>query len=161
MSNPNERKPWFNEKGEPLSIAELKEITKSWDEKTWQDYSESLEHYRREHLADDFESLVRDHDREEGLRRYFEAERGDSSIQEEMGEYAERAVASALNNLSHLEREVLILTLWEGKTEREIAECLEHSKSKIRRIYERALKKMRDSRTKIEDLRNRRNFPNS
>lgn len=154
----NENKPWLNERGEPLYLTELREISKSWDEKTWNAYLESQEHGRQEHLADDFNDLLRVHDREEAMRRYFEEEFGGPP--EELPEtFDPNAVARALSELTHLEKEVFILTFWNGKTEREIAQCLEHSKSKIRRIYERAMQKMKTHRTNIEDFRSQTKPP--
>lgn len=154
MSNKEENKPWLDKNGEPLSLFELREASKRWDTKTWNAYGDWLEYFRREHLASDFDDLVKKHDREEALRRYFEAECGDSPSEDQTDDFEPNAIARALSNLSHLEREVLLLRFWEGKTEREIAESLEHSKSKIRRTYELAMKKMREMRTKIQDPQN-------
>jgi len=143
MSNSNNPQPWLDDKGKPLSEAKLREASQRWDEGTWLAYLDSLNHTRDEHLADDFEDLLKQHDREEALRKYFETEFCDSCPCVGQSEAKSNLVAKAMSDLPFLEREILFLHFWEGKTQEEIAELLEHSRGTIRRRYLSAMDKMK------------------
>ena len=140
----NDSKPWLDENGKPLSLAQLRKVSKAWDKAVWKDYMASIDHTRREHLAADYEDLVQQHDREEALRKFFETECCDEPPEEQASSFDPNVVARALSSLPHLDREVLILHFWDGKTEQETADSLEHTKGKIHACYLRAVKRMKE-----------------
>lgn len=145
MCNLNTPQPWLDEKGKPLSEAQLRALSQRWDEETWLAYLDSQDHTRAEHLADDFDDLLKQHDREEALSRYFETEFCDSCPCAGQSEVKSNLVARAMSDLPFLEREILYLHFWEGKTQEEIADLLEHSRGTIRRRYMSAMEKMREA----------------
>lgn len=144
MSGPNNPKPWLDKKGKPPSTAQLKQVSKAWDTETWEEYLQSLEHGREEGLSPNFEELLQKHDRKEALEKYYEELNPDGCTSIEMTTVDSNVISKALSQLTHLEREVLMQYYWEGRTEQQIADNLEHARGKIRRCYLRALKKMKE-----------------
>lgn len=153
MSNLNESKPWLDEKGRQLNDKNLREVSQRWDKETWQAYLDSQDHTRAEHLAYDFDDLLKQHDREEALHRYFETEFCDCPCNGN-SELHSNIVARAISDLPYLEREIVFLHFWEGKTQEEIASLMEHSRGTIRRRHISAMDKMKEAlRGRICDQR--------
>ena len=141
-SNNPKTKPWRDK-----SIEEIKEISKSWSQEQWEEYLS---------------------DQEAGLREEF---LGRTPIEEAVStqdyagilfgieEYStlgKVVIQQALTQLTHLEREVLRKTYWDGMSQREIAEELNCSRRSIRDALTRGhnkTKKLIESGEIVEKLR--------
>ena len=108
-------KPWLNKDGSLKGDEELKKISKSWSQATWEAYLDSLETKQQESLLDepgDIENLS-----EEEYKDFWML----VDKEEEEKERLNRLVRASLDELTHKERKVIRKMFWEDKSERTIA----------------------------------------
>jgi DNA-directed RNA polymerase specialized sigma subunit len=115
----------------PLSDLELKQVSKTWDEKTWENYLDWYQSPRHESLVDSnsYDILC---DRN-----------ADNTVYEEFGYETDEAWQSycerLLKTLPQVEEKVIRLYLYEGLTELEIAKRLNRSQCGVHLIKKRAI----------------------
>ena len=133
-------KPWLDENGNPKSDKQLKEISKTWSESTWEDYLRAFESESKESLLEDplevenlstydheyFWKLVdRDKTKERSLKRLRDI------------------IQICLGEISPRERTVLRKIFWEDKSERNIANELGISCGSVNVFKKRGLSKIK------------------
>ncbi len=126
--------PWLNLDGKSKSDAEIREISKSWSQETWNEYLETIEGNLKEsllkwpgsieHFIEDYSSLL------------FNLEK------EEKNPHLRRAVQLALKKLSFREHQVLEMVLLDKKPLRQIAEELQISRRTVRSAIQRGYAKI-------------------
>lgn len=123
-------KPWLNEDGATKSNSVLERISESWNQATWEESLATLETPQREHTVADVEAF--------GCIRLGQTEYKDL-LETNDDPKLRSQVRRGLQKLTPLQREIIILSYWEGFSERDIAQKLNRSRSTVRTIRERAL----------------------
>ncbi|MFK7827876.1 MAG: sigma factor-like helix-turn-helix DNA-binding protein [Oligoflexales bacterium] len=118
-----------------LSKKQLKVMTKSWDQGTWDHYlQEEVESGRTESLLDDPWKIDE-----------YETGYGDIA-KESMGEEKilafKKKLGSLLRLLSEKEQRIIFLIFWKGLSQREIARVLKLSRGSVENTRNRAFQKL-------------------
>lgn len=126
-------KPWLNEKGHTLCEHDLREVSKNWDQTTWERYLNSLDGtlsdqqlkpYEYDHLAENAETTCWD--------------LSQSSADDETKKFIE----NLLRHLTPQQQRIIQMNFWEGRSERYIANELRISRSTIYVLKKRILRKL-------------------
>jgi RNA polymerase sigma factor (sigma-70 family) len=126
-------KPWLNEKGHAVSDHDLKELSKSWDQETWEKYLNSLDGtlsdqqlkpYEYDYLAENAELTCWD------------------LSQSSADDQAKDFVADLLKLLTPQQQRIIQMNFWEGRSERYIAEELRVSRNTVKTLKKRVLRKL-------------------
>lgn len=119
----NEKKPWLDSRGHELSTEQLKEISKSWDLKTWERYANSLDVQAqgKSLKPGEFRKL------EEQQTQSIFADANQSVVIEGLKQKIERA----LQALSPRQREVIEAIYYNGQSLGETAQNLSLSKATV------------------------------
>lgn len=133
----NERKPWLDSSGNPLSEEKIHEVSKSWPLETWRRYSESLEAPLRETIPED-EHLI------ENLAVGYGEICKDASEAEDEGRFSSLAaqLRVCMRSLSIRQERVVHDIFWQDKSQEEVARELKISRSAVRNYRDQALKKL-------------------
>ena len=155
------QKPWLDKDGKPKSNEELKRISPSWSEATWESYWKSIESKQKEEApffwsTGTWEDYLSDLSKER--EEYFfenpkdwENFSNEAYVQllmsmdgTEKGLDRLRVLAkTCLNQLSQRESEVLKKIFFEKKSEKQIAEDLGVSRGSIKTFKSRGLNKIK------------------
>ena len=130
-------KPWLNKDGSLKNDEELKKISKSWSQATWEAYLDSLETKQQESLLDepgDIENLS-----EEEYKDFWML----VDKEEEEKERLKELVRASLDELTHKERKVIRKMFWEDKSERTIANEMRIPHSNVSKLKSKAFKKIK------------------
>jgi RNA polymerase sigma factor (sigma-70 family) len=137
-------RPWQDDNGKMLSDENLRALSQGWDKETWDDYLKSLETPMRETLISD-QAFTLKLDQQVGS--FFELSQCTCSSR-----LAGR-VSQALECLTQRQRQILQLTFWANKSERDIASQLGISRSTVKVMKYRAIKKLRrDFNSRVTQL---------
>lgn len=126
-------KPWLDQRGHSLSEHDLKEVSKHWRQSTWERYLSSLDGtlseqqiapYHYNDLAERMEFTCWEHS------------------QSEADDETTKFVAEILKNLTSQQMRIVQMTFWEGRSERYIAEELKISRSTVKTLKKRVLKRL-------------------
>lgn len=112
MMTVDDRRPWLNSSGAPLSDAELRAVSQNWPLEIWERYAETLESPQTELMTAHYDALVRD----------LPSEWEDSSSQEmgeELPDYAEFKTAFA--ELPNIDQAILEASVLDRMAEDTIA----------------------------------------
>ncbi len=125
--------PWLDERGFPLSDEQLRSVSRSWDEATWNKYLEWHETPRAE-------SLLRPQEYDEACEKLEESVFVDaqSSADDEL----KTRIGMLLSSLTDQQRRVLEPIFWQGWSERRVAQELKLNHKSVHRLKERALNKI-------------------
>lgn len=129
------KKPWLNSQGKPLSKDELKQVSKTWDMATWEEYLKTLDVPQRETTTAKFDRLLKIY---ENSTAYTLPEVTD----EEEGPQTKR-LHWAMSLLTQRQQSVLDLIFWQGYSIQETAEKLGITKSAAQSCEEKALKQLK------------------
>lgn len=125
--------PWLCENGKRLSDEQIKTVSKSWDAITWEHYLCWFESPMAETLIPE-----RSYDRkaEAMIETIFvrTQSHADDSLRNRVGK--------VLDGLTVKQRRIVEMTFWQGKSERQIADELNLSRSTIKVTKRRALSKL-------------------
>ena len=133
LTSVHSEKPWLNQKGHALSEYDLKEVSKGWDQETWEKYLNSLDGtlsdqqlkpYEYDYIAENAELTCWD--------------LSQTSADDEV----KRFVANLLKDLSPRQQRIIQMNFWEGRSEHYIAEELRISRSTIYVLKKRILRKL-------------------
>ncbi|MGE3756117.1 MAG: RNA polymerase sigma factor [Pseudobdellovibrionaceae bacterium] len=126
-------KPWLNEKGHELSDYDLKEVSKNWDQETWERYLQYLDGTLSE-------QQIRPYDYDDM------AEKMDFTCwtfsQSDADDDIKKFVGAILKTLTRQQQRILKMTFWEGRSERFIADELRISRSTVKTLKKRVLKRL-------------------
>lgn len=130
MKKQRKYQPWLTPSGVERPLEELKQLSKTWEQKTWNEYLHWLESGRKDKLiSSDFylsqcETLEKSIFEEFGYQNYL----ADQNLCEQL-----------LSKLAKSEAQVLKLIYLEGKTQKEIAALFRRSDRRISQIKLNAL----------------------
>lgn len=133
MDSNNESKPWLDPNGRLYSDDALKEISKTWDPSTWERFlSETIDVPQRE--------LVQSTE-ERAINEYLT---GEEKL-DEMPRNELHALIRQLmrRHLSIQQQTILRMIYWENRSEREIAETLGLTKSRVPTQKSKSLSKLK------------------
>ena len=133
MASKNQR-PWLTSTGIEVPATDLKAISKTWSNETWEAYLKWFTSARVEARVspEEFDDFA---DRE--TETVFETFCASSSSTDRL------ACEKILSTLPHAEAHVLRLIFFEGKTEREIAIAINRSQPAVHQIKRRAFSRIR------------------
>lgn len=133
LFNIHSTKPWLNSKGHPLEEHEIKEVSKSWDQRTWERYLDSLngtlsdqqlKPYEYDYLSENMSSTCWD--------------LSQSNADDETKDF----VAGLLKTLTPLQQKIIQMNFWEGRSEHSIAQELRVSRTTVQTIKKRIFRKL-------------------
>lgn len=133
LTSVHSEKPWLNKKGHALSEHDLKEVSKDWDQETWEKYLNSLDAtlsdqqlkpYEYDYLAENAELTCWD--------------LSQSSADNEAKDF----VANLLKLLTPQQQIIIQMNFWEGRSERYIAEELRVSRNTVKTLKKRVLRRL-------------------
>lgn len=131
----NLKSPWIGPDGNSLSLDEIREISKSWDQSTWTRYLDSLELPAKEKYLP-----------EPRLRR--ESQKNNINIfdfsQVNSDQETRERVQDLLKSLTLRQRQVIEMSFWMNMSQRQIARSLSISQPAVLETRQQALKKLRD-----------------
>ncbi len=129
----NGEKPWLNQKGHALSESEIKLVSKDWSLSTWEKYLDSLDT-----SLSDQQLNPRDYDEIAEKMEFgcFEFSQTDAD------EETKDKIAAVMKNLSPQQQKILAMIFWQGRSERFIAFELRLSRSTVKTLKKRALRKL-------------------
>lgn len=131
---PKKPKPWLSSTGVEIPTAELKEISKSWDQATWEDYLDWYESSRRDALVAPGVYQKRTEEMTESIFQQFNQNTDPKN----------RALCERLlGSIPEHEAEVIRLIFFHGRTVRQIAAETTHSKSGVHYLKNKALARLR------------------
>ena len=134
MKKPRIQQPWLTRTGVEKPTGELREIAKSWNAATWENYLTWFETGRNEGLVDEVTyAIICD----EQIESIFEQFAQDASQENRV--QCERLLAV----LPEVEAQVLRLYFMEGRTEFEIGFALKRSQTGISHIKNKALARLK------------------
>lgn len=127
------KRPWLTSAGLEISREQLRKISESWDQETWEQYLTWYETPRSESLHPQ--------------RRYDQlCETSTESIfilaQSNSDNDLKKRVSTYLAVLTQQQRQVIEMIFWEGRSERHVARDLGINHKSVHRIKFRALKKI-------------------
>lgn len=131
--SPSQPMPWLNSKGQMLSDKKLKEISPRWDQDTWEKYLNYLDGTLSEQQfhPNAYEDMSEKMEKSCWELTQSDADRDSKSL-----------VNSLFRELSTHQRKILKMIFWEGRSERFVARELKLSRSTIKVIKRRALKRL-------------------
>lgn len=134
-------KPWLGSNGNPKSDIVLKEECKTWTPNVWEEYLETLEVDLKEAYLEKPESI--NNFSESEIRGFFQDV---LTKQEDLKRFPllQELLHSSLSALSPRESQVLRLRYWEMFNQTETAEALGLSRSSVRTLENRSLKKIKE-----------------
>ena len=134
-------KPWQDKNGNPLSDEYLRAVSKSWSQRTWEEYLESLETESTEVVLNNFDKVLLQHDHEVSLQSYY-AEAESSADAFDIGTDEEQ-LSEALGTLTGRERQAIDLVFFCGMNVSETAREMGVRRQPASQTLSRALRKLR------------------
>lgn len=149
------QKPWLDQRGRSLTIEQLKEISKSWTEKTWSKYLDSLD--------GSVEGLQLGSSRKLKIKsEYLVKSIFDEYAQVNEPVAIQNKIQAMLSILTERQRKVIELTFFDGLSFEEAAAEMSLSKAVVYRHQLSALKKLRSANLvtghDLTDMRAKENF---
>lgn len=141
MSNENKpkRKPWEDENGNLLLDDELKIVSRSWSEKTWDDYLKTIETPQREVMLPNLDRVLLKRDAQQVVSEYAAKE-----ASEESSLYlSPLAVRKALLELTCRQREIIDLIYFEDMNIEAAARKLRISRQAASSALSRSLERLK------------------
>lgn len=125
--------PWLNSKGQMLPDKKLKDISRRWDQETWEKYLNYLDGTISEQQIhpNDYEKMSEKMEKSCWDLTQSDADRDSKSL-----------VNTLFKELSTHQRKILKMIFWEGRSERFIARELNISRGTVNTIRKRALKRL-------------------
>lgn len=127
-------RPWLTSTGVEISTAELKEICKSWDQATWESYLGWYESARRDALVAPGVYQKRTEEMTESIFQQF-----DQNTDPKKRAHCEELLSSIPAD----EAQVIRLTYFDGKTEREIAAEKRKGKTTVHKLKIKGIERLR------------------
>lgn len=125
--------PWLNSKGQMLSDKKLKTISRQWDQETWEKY---LNYFDGTLSEQQFHPNAYDEMSEKMEKSCWELTQSDADRD------SKSLVNSLFKELSTHQRKILKMIFWDGRSERFVARELKLSRSTVKVIKRRALKRL-------------------
>jgi RNA polymerase sigma factor (sigma-70 family) len=129
------KKPWLNFQGKPLSKDELKQVSKTWDMATWEEYLKTLDVPQRETTTAKFDRLLRIY---ENSTAYTIPE-----VIDEEENPQNKTLNWAISLLPDRQKTILKLIYWEGYSESQVGEQLNIAKGTVNKLKDRALRHLK------------------
>lgn len=141
----NKSSPWLNAQGEELGQEELRLISTDWSIAQWESYAKFLAEKEASPIK---EIPVRTKVLNKLYDSYLLQEENEKKIFDYLGEqddlpHLKEALDVALNSLDTKEREIIKLAFWENKTQREMANKYQISRTRYRYLLNRGLRRLK------------------
>ncbi len=127
--------PWMAADGTVLPLDQIRELSKSWDQSTWEAYLSSLEGRPKEKYFSD--GRLRRESKKKNINIF-------DFSQNNADEETRQRIQKIISYLTDRQRQVIEMTYWENLSQREIAQKLSIHQSTVLEIKQQALKKLRE-----------------
>lgn len=147
-------KPWLDNSGNPLPISQLREISKQWSAKQWEDYAASIEVSSDELVMTKKMLAIERRSNNTDFFKTFSPDTADILVQ--------KYIAAALTNLTSKQSEIIQLKIFQGLSFKESSVIMGISKTTAHQHYLNALKKLKSfAIVRPSNLSNMRDKSNS
>ncbi len=134
-------KPWTDNRGFNLPEHELREVSKNWNEQTWEEYLKTIESkISGKFFSPEIYDLLCD-----GLTENIFWRSSEFSSDEVLEQ-----IQSAMTHLPEKQAKVIELIFWHGKSQHQIAKSLRIHQSSVFNLKNRAIKNLKISLQKLQ-----------
>lgn len=129
----NDQFPWLDKKLRKLPDEQLKVVSASWPPEIWEKYLSWFETPMAETLIS---SSIYNRECEKQIKSVF------SGAQPNAETYLRQKIQRYLDSLNPKQKQIIKMSYWHGRSERQIAEKLKISRTRVRQIKAQAISKI-------------------